>query len=455
MDKIIAKGKKIAAHLMEAAESDIEFKDGMYQVAGTDKKKAFAEVSLAAYVPHNYPHDKLEPGLNENAFYDPSNFTFPAGSYVCEVEVDPDTGVVDIQSFTAVDDFGKIINPMIVEGQVHGGLVQGVGQAMTEVGLYDTGSGQGRYLFPHRAELVGLQLAPMEPFSFTARDGLPIHAYLTFPPGVERAGLPAVLNVHGGPWARDAWGFDPEAQWLANRGYLCVQVNFRSSTGYGKTFLNAGDKQWGAAMQDDLTDAVEHVIAQGWVDRARVGIYGGSYGGYAVLAGAAFTPDLYRCGVDIVGPSNLVTLIESFPPYWAPILELSWYPRVGDPRKEVDRKDLLARSPITRVDAIRKPLLIGQGANDPRVTQKESDQIVAAMKAKSIPVTYVLYPDEGHGFARPENRISFFAISEGFLSKCLGGRYQPVDGDFAGSSLKVPEGADYVPGLKEAAAGRM
>jgi dipeptidyl aminopeptidase/acylaminoacyl peptidase len=178
---------------------------------------------------------------------------------------------------------------------------------------------------------------------------------------------------------------------------------------------------------------------------------GGSYGGYATLVGLTFTPDAFACGVDIVGPSNLVTLIESFPPYWAPFMELSWYPRVGDPRKPEDRKDLLARSPISRVDQIRRPLLIGQGANDPRVTQKESDQIVAAMKAKSIPVTYVLYPDEGHGFARPENRTSFFAITEGFLSKCLGGKQEPIGKDFAGSTVKVLDGADYVPGLKEAA----
>jgi dipeptidyl aminopeptidase/acylaminoacyl peptidase len=284
---------------------------------------------------------------------------------------------------------------------------------------YDRETRSGRFLFEHQPELSRYELAPMEPFTFTSRDGLTIHGYATFPPEAERTGLPMVLNVHGGPWARDAWGYDAEAQWLANRGYLSVQVNFRGSTGYGKAFVNAGDREWGGRMQDDLVDAVAFAVGQGWADPARVAIYGGSYGGYAALAGATFTPDLFRCAVDIVGPSNLKTLIETIPPYWAPMVA-QFHRRVGDPA--VDAEFLWSRSPLSRVSSIRIPLLIAQGANDPRVKQAESEQIVAALREAGIDHEYLLFPDEGHGFAKPENRLRFYAAAERFLARHLGGR---------------------------------
>ncbi len=284
---------------------------------------------------------------------------------------------------------------------------------------YDRRTRRGSFLLNTRPELGQYELAPMEPFTFTARDGLTIHGYATFPPGAPRTGLPMVLLVHGGPWARDSWAFDAEAQWLANRGYLAVQVNFRGSTGYGKAFVNAGNREWGGKMQDDLTDAVGYVLGQGWADPARVAIFGGSYGGYASLAGAAFTPDLFCCAVDIVGPSNLKTLIETIPPYWAPMIA-QFHTRVGDPDK--DAEFLWSRSPLARARDIRIPLLIAQGANDPRVKQAESEQIVTALTEAGIEHEYMLFPDEGHGFAKPENRLRFYAAAERFLARYLGGR---------------------------------
>jgi dipeptidyl aminopeptidase/acylaminoacyl peptidase len=287
--------------------------------------------------------------------------------------------------------------------------------------VYDRASKSGWLLFEARPALTEYTLAAMEPFSFTARDGLTIHGYVTFPPGLGRSSLPAVLNVHGGPQARDTWGYDPEAQWLANRGYLCVQVNYRGSTGYGKAFVDAGNREWGGKMHDDLIDAVSYVTGQGWADPSRVAIYGGSYGGYAALAGAAFTPDVFCCAVDIVGPSNLKTLLETFPPYWAPMIA-QWYRRVGNP--ETDADFLWSRSPLSRARDIRIPLLIAQGANDPRVKQAESEQIVAALTEAGIEHEYLLFPDEGHGFAKPENRIRFYTAAERFLARYLGGRYE-------------------------------
>jgi dipeptidyl aminopeptidase/acylaminoacyl peptidase len=286
---------------------------------------------------------------------------------------------------------------------------------------YDRASRTGTFLFTSRPELEAYELARMEPFSFTARDGLTVHGYVTFPPDGGRTGLPAVLNVHGGPQARDVWGWDPEAQWLANRGYLCIQVNYRGSTGYGKAFVTAGDREWGAKMHDDLLDAVAYVVAQGWADPAKVAIYGGSYGGYAALVGAAFTPEVFCCAVDIVGPSNLQTLLETIPPYWAP-MKMQLYKRVGNP--ETDQEFLWSRSPLSRARDIRIPLLIAQGANDPRVKQAESEQIVAALKQAGIEHEYLLFPDEGHGFAKPQNRLKFYAAAERFLARYLGGRFE-------------------------------
>src|SRR5215472_6491885 len=325
--------------------------------------------------------------------------------------------------------------------------------------LYDRGAKQFTKLFTARPNLEGAPLSPMYPVEIKARDGQTLVSYLTLPRGADPGGtgksskpLPMVLFVHGGPWARDSLGYSPYHQWLANRGYAVLSVNYRGSSGFGKNFINVADKQFAGTMHDDLIDAVKWAVDNGIAQKDKVAIMGGSYGGYATLVGMTFTPDTFVCGVDIVGPSNLVTLIESFPPYWAPFLEASWYKHVGDPRTEEGKKFLLTRSPITKVDQIKHPLLIGQGANDPRVTQKESDQIVTAMNARNIPVTYVLYADEGHGFARPENRISFFAIAENFLTTCLGGSAQPIGDDAKGAALTVPDGAAIVPGLKDALA---
>ncbi len=284
---------------------------------------------------------------------------------------------------------------------------------------YDRGEKRGEHLFDARPDLADYTLARMEPISFTSRDGLTVEGYLTLPPGGSSGPLPMVLNVHGGPWARDGWGYDPEAQWLANRGYACLQVNYRGSTGYGKEFLNAGNKEWAARMHDDLVDAVGWAVEEGVADPERVAIYGGSYGGYAALVGATFTPDLFRCAVDIVGPSSLITLIESIPPYWKPLVA-TFHERVGNPETEEDF--LKSRSPLFFVDRIRIPMLVAQGANDPRVKQAEAEQIVAAMKEKGIDHEYLLFEDEGHGFARPENRLVFYAAAERFLARHLGGR---------------------------------
>ncbi len=256
-----------------------------------------------------------------------------------------------------------------------------------------------------------------------------------------------VLLVHGGPWARDTWGPNNLHQMFADRGYAVLSVNYRGSTGFGKKFLNAGNLQWGMKMHDDLLDAVKWAEQQGIVAPHQTCIIGGSYGGYATLVGLTMTPDAFVCGVDLVGPSNLITLLSTVPPYWAPIVSM-FHKRMGDPTTPEGKAHLIEVSPLTHAAAITKPLLIGQGANDPRVNQAESEQIVAAMQKHDLPVTYALFPDEGHGFARPENNIAFFALAEAFLSAHLGGTYLPVTRDeLAASSLQVKTGAEGIPGL--------
>ncbi len=322
--------------------------------------------------------------------------------------------------------------------------------------LYDRNSGTVTFLFEGRPELAKAKLAKMHPVAIRARDGLELVSFLSLPAGERgerpKAPLPMVLTVHGGPWGQDSYGYDPEHQWLADRGYAVLSVNFRGSTGYGKSFINAGDNEWAGRMHDDLVDAVEWAIAERIADRGKVAIMGGSYGGYATLVGLTFTPELFACGVDIVGPSNLETLLATVPPYWAAFFE-NLARRVGDPRTEPGRQQLKDRSPLHRADKISRPLLIGQGANDPRVKQAEADQIVGAMRANGLPVVYALYPDEGHGFAEPANRISFYALAEVFLAGVIGGRCEPIGHDLAGSSLQVPTGREHIAGLSAALAG--
>ncbi|MBC7771036.1 MAG: S9 family peptidase [Pyrinomonadaceae bacterium] len=320
---------------------------------------------------------------------------------------------------------------------------------------YDRPNKKATFLFSARKALESLTLAPMHPVVIKSRDGLDLVSYLTLPVGSDKGKtmrpdqpLPMILNVHGGPWARDEWGYRGEVQWQANRGYAVLQVNYRGSTGFGKEFINKADREWGGKMHDDLIDAVNWAVKEKIADPKRIAIYGGSYGGYATLVGMTFTPDTFACGVDIVGVANLNTFMKTIPPYWAPFLE-QMKRRVGDFSSDEGRSFLASRSPSEFVQNIKKPLLIGQGKNDPRVNHDESQQIVDKMKSKNIPVTYVLFPDEGHGFARPQNRMAFYAVSEAFLAQHLGGNYEPINDDFKGSSITVPDGKTLVPGLPE------
>lgn len=322
--------------------------------------------------------------------------------------------------------------------------------------LYDRKAKTLTKLFDTRPALADQPLSAMLPVEIRSRDGLTMVSYLTLPPGTDADAdgrpakpVPLVLLVHGGPWGRDAYGYNPYHQWLANRGYAVLSTNFRASTGFGKTFLNAGNLEWGRKMHDDLLDAVDWAVKQGVTSPDKVAIMGGSYGGYATLAGLAFTPDKFACGVSIVGPSNLKTLLDTIPPYWE-AGKSQFYQRMGNPTTPEGLALLRERSPLYAASNIKKPLLIGQGANDPRVKQAESDQIVEAMKGRNIPVTYVLFPDEGHGFARPVNNIAFNAITENFLSSCLGGRAEPIGETVKASTAKVVHGAEFATGLAAA-----
>jgi dipeptidyl aminopeptidase/acylaminoacyl peptidase len=284
--------------------------------------------------------------------------------------------------------------------------------------LLDRTTGECTLLFSTQPKLETAKLAKMEPVQFTARDGMKIYGYLTKPPDAKGP-VPLVLFVHGGPWGRDDWGYTPYAQWLANRGYAALLINFRGSTGYGKRYLNAGDRQWAGTMRTDLLDGVQWAVEKQIADPKRVCIMGMSYGGYATLVGLAFSPDAYTCGVEWVGPSNLNTLLQTIPPWWTTLLVL-FRKRMGD-----TEEFLTSQSPLFKADKIKAPLMIGQGANDPRVKQAESDQIVSAVRNNGKDVEYYVFPDEGHGFARPQNEKAFMAAAERFLGKYLGGRVEP------------------------------
>ncbi len=320
--------------------------------------------------------------------------------------------------------------------------------------VWDRGKQKATFLFAAQPELEKQPLVKMWPVEVKSRDGLTLMSYLTLPAsadpdgdGKANAPTPMVLFVHGGPWARDRWGYNPVHQMLANRGYAVLSVNYRGSTGFGKKFLNAANLQWGKKMHDDLIDAVDWAVKSGTTPKDQVCIMGGSYGGYATLAGLTLTPDVFRCGVDIVGVSNLETFLASIPPYWAPFLA-TLRTRVGDPDTAEGKALLKAASPVTHAAKIRRPLLIAQGANDPRVKQAESEQIVAAMKRHKLPVTYVLFPDEGHGFARPANNIAFFAVTEAFLSAHLGGYYLPITkAELEASTMQFKDGREGIPGV--------
>ena len=325
---------------------------------------------------------------------------------------------------------------------------------------FDRNDQQGHFLFTSQKALEGLPLVRIDPVIIKSRDGLNLVSYLSLPRGTKPSGdgrptepLPMVLDVHGGPWARDSWGYSRDSQLWANRGYAVLEVNYRGSTGFGKAFVNAGNRQWGGKMQEDLVDAVHWAIQNKIADPKQVAIMGGSYGGYATLMGLTETPELYACGVDIVGPTDLVTLIRTVPPYWKPDIAL-FRVRVGDDTTEAGRKFLEDRSPLPHADRIRRPLLIGEGANDPRVKVEQANELVVAMQRKHIPVTYVVFPDEGHGFARPVNRLAFYAVADAFLAEHLHGRYQSIDGALAASTITVPTGASHVPGLEAALAAK-
>jgi len=316
---------------------------------------------------------------------------------------------------------------------------------------YNRKIGKAEFLFTNQPALENMPLVPMHALEIKSRDGLNLVSYLSLPPQVSyQAGkilgpaIPLVVTVHGGPQARDYWSFNAQHQWLANRGYAVLSVNYRGSTGFGKNFINAGNGEWSGKMHTDLIDAVNWAVQQGIALPDKVAIMGGSYGGYAALVGLSFTPDVFACGVDLVGPSNLATLLQSIPPYWKDFYVQLINMIGGDPATASGLAALKARSPLTYADKIKKPLLIAQGANDPRVKQAESEQIVNRLLEKKIPVTYLLYPDEGHGFNRPENRLSFYAMAEAFLARHLGGRLEPINQSFKGANFEIKAGKDLI-----------
>jgi dipeptidyl aminopeptidase/acylaminoacyl peptidase len=317
---------------------------------------------------------------------------------------------------------------------------------VSEFALLDRQTHEVRKLFPQRKALADIALRKMQPVIIPARDGLRLNGYLTLPAAAGSGRSPMVLLIHGGPYWRDSWGFNSNHQWLANRGYAVLSVNFRGSTGFGKAFIKAADREWGGKMHDDLIDAVDWAVAQGIADPGRVGFMGASYGGYSALMAATKTPEVFACIVDIFGISNLITFMATIPPYWAPWFSV-WKNRLGDPDTEAGRAFLNERSPINHLERATKPILIAQGMRDVRVVAAESEQMVAALKQRGVPVTYITFPDEGHGFVRPENRLAFYGVTEAFLAKHLGGRYQPIENDFTGSSLKIETGGELVPGL--------
>jgi dipeptidyl aminopeptidase/acylaminoacyl peptidase len=317
--------------------------------------------------------------------------------------------------------------------------------AAVEYRLYDREARTLTLLFKARSDLDDVPLRPMLPITIPARDGLTLPAYLTLPHDAFRNG-PMVMVIHGGPYGRDTWGYNGMHQWLANRGYAVLSVNFRGSTGFGKAFVNAADQEWGGRMQDDLTDAAAWAVARGYADPSRIGFFGASYGGYAALAAATQTPETFACIVDVFGPSNLVTLLRAIPPYWQTWFA-AWRRRLASPDTEEGRAWLMARSPITRAERIVRPLLIVQGMNDVRVKPGESEQIVDALRKRDIPVTYATFSDEGHGFVRETNRLAFSAVMEAFLAQHLGGAVEPVGEAFSDSSIEFVEGRDLIPGM--------
>ncbi len=390
---------------------------------------------------------------------------------VAEIFTHPTTGEIQAATVNYLRTEWHSLDPRVTKDiQVLRGLGDGevsiVGRTTSDdrwIIAYSPSDASSRYLiydrvtarlepwFDTRPALNGKPLVPMHPVVIESRDGLKMVSYYSLPPGSDKNGdaipdmpVPMVLLVHGGPWSRDVFGLNPTHQWLANRGYAVLSVNFRGSTGFGKEHVNRGDLQWASAMHDDLVDAGKWAREKAITESDKVAIMGASYGGYATLIGLTLTPTFFACGVDIVGPSNLRTLLASIPPYWTP-LKRTFTARVGDDQTEDGRRLLHDRSPLTYVEHIERPLLIGQGANDPRVNQAESDQIVKAMQEREIPVIYVLYPDEGHGFARPPNRLSFNAVTEAFLGTCLYGRVEPIGNDFKDSTITVPFGARMLP----------